>query len=1124
MKRVGLFVVLALSLSIFAFAQTYEGRILGSVTDQTGAAVSSAKVTITNIATGLTRTLTTSASGDYAAPALKPGVYSVTAEAPNFKKSERTGVRLEVAKDARIDFQLQPGAVSESVTVTGEAPLVDTTQDTLGGTFSNKAINDLPLNGRDFQNLVVLRPGVQRTPGGGFLSISSNGNRPEDNNFIVDGTDNNDPYYATTVINAEGVQGTPGTLLPIDAIQEFNIQENPTAEYGWKPGSVVNLGIKSGTNDFHGTAYLFERNSALDARNWFNTKPDPQRAVRQHQFGGSIGGPVIKNKTFFFGAYEGIRALVSNSNPIETPSTVTAAGGPDPAVSIPDAIADLNARGIPLSPLSQNLLGTGTFTGNGPFPGLFPVNTSGTNTLTVGFPNNNRMDNGILKFDQTINEHNQASVRYFYGNSLQTEQDIAVVQSQWLSRSDLNAQVLGANWVWTPNSQWVNEAKFGWNRFWQKITTADSNKPPGDFGINTGVTDPANFGMPTIIISNFNNPTLGGNRSWPLFTVPNETYQYADTLAYTAGRHTFRFGGEFRHGSTDNLRDRSGKSRIRFEGGGAFAGSTSLEDFLAGFPSRGDIFVGNSRRTVTINSVGAFLQDDWKITPRVTMNLGLRYDASGVIHEVHNLLGNFDPAVGLQQVGVNIDKPYNTDYNNLAPRLGIAWDMFGTGRTVLRAGGSIIYEIPHLAVFLGQNDTDNATTPGLNVIPTGVNGSNINGNIVSSSVNTTNLNWTTAGPVFNVTPDCAASPCDILGVTKGLRTPYVMTYNVNIQQAFSNSTSLQVAYVANLGRKLYSIRDINQVNPNSPAEIACGNCLQAGRPFATQFPFLEFVNFLENGYNSDYHGLQVTATQRLWNGLSFVAGYTWAHAIDQASLNRSPTPQNSLNLAGERGNSDLDIRHRFTLAFNYLIPGKEGFAQLLKGWQVNSIVTIQTGTPFNVSDGFLNGNDISLTGELTDRWNFFGDPRAFDARHGTSIPFFADGTTVPACAAVGDATTLASFGCFAVPGAVMVPPALGTFGTMGRNIFRGPGLQDWDFSIVKNWQAERLAIQLRAEFFNILNHPNFANPNAAALGFIDPSDPGTFGCACATPDVGGANPVIGTGGQRNIQLGVKFIF
>src|SRR5712664_459914 len=269
-----------------ASGQTQEGRILGTVTDQSGGLVKGARVTITNVDTGVARTLETNEAGDYVAPSLPPGPYKLVVEATGFKKIERGGIRLEVAKDIRLDLTMQPGSVSETVTVSEQIPLIETTNTTLGGTFSNKSINDLPLNGRDFQNLVVLRPGVQRSPGGGFLSISSNGNRPENNNFIVDGTDNNDPYYGTTVINAEGVQGTPGSILPIDAIQEFNAQENPPAEYGWKPGAIINLGLKSGTNDVHGTAYYFGRNDNLDARNYFNTAPDPKRELRQHQFGG----------------------------------------------------------------------------------------------------------------------------------------------------------------------------------------------------------------------------------------------------------------------------------------------------------------------------------------------------------------------------------------------------------------------------------------------------------------------------------------------------------------------------------------------------------------------------------------------------------------------------------------------------------------------------------------------------------------------------------------------------------------------------------------------------------------------------------------------------------------------
>jgi hypothetical protein len=1026
-------------------------------------------------------------------PKLAPGLYTVAAEAARFKNIEHTQVRVEVASDVRIDLPLSAGNITEQVTVTLEPAPIETSSTTLGGTFSNKSINDLPLNGRDFQNLVVLRPGVQRSTGGGFLSISSNGNRPENNNFIVDGTDNNDPYYGTTVINAEGVQGTPGTILPIDAIQEFNAQEHPSAEYGWKPGAIINLGLKSGTNQIHGTAYIFERNSYFDARNFFNTKPDPQRALRQHQFGASVGGPIKHGRTFYFGAYEGIRAFVSNSNQLSSPATVSLGG--DPENSIPDAIASLNARGISVNPLSANLIGTGAFTGNGAFPGLFPANNgsnpAGPTQISSGFPNLNRMDNFIVKIDHRINEENSLSARYFFGDSLQTEQDIFVLRPEWRSTSDLNAQVLGVNWIWTPNSRWVNEAKAGYNRFWQKIVTADSNLDPvTTYGINAGVTDPANFGMPTIDISGFNQ--LGGNSGWPLFTIPNETLQFVDNVSYTRGEHTFRFGAEFRHGATDNLRNRRGKGRIRFRGNAAFDGSTALEDFLAGAPSFGDIFVGSSLRHVTMKSFGAFVQDDWRVKRNLTLNLGVRYDLSSVIKEEDNLLGNFDPAVGLQQVGINIDAPYKGDHNNFAPRVGIVWDPWEKGNTVFRAGAGIMYEIPILATFLGQNGVNNATTPGLNVIPTGAIGSNINGTIVGAATTQDTLNWSVAGPIFNIDancdPDRGGSPCNILGARSNLRTPYVINWSFNVQQVLWPKASLQLGYVGNHGVKLYSIRDINQVNVS-----ADDGGEQLGRPFNSKFPFLGFINFLENGYRANYHGLQATLTQRSWHGLNYVLGYTWAHAIDFVSLQRAAQPQDSGRPDLERASSDLDIRHRFTLSLTYDLPSVESWAHLLDGWQINSIVTLQTGPPYSAVDF---ENDTSLTGEFSDRWNVIGNPE--------SIPNFSTSGPIPV-------------------EQVLSQPEFGHFGNSGRNTFRAPGLKVWDFSLVKTWKAtEQVSVQLRAEFFNILNHPNFANPAILFnndLGILD-----TFGLSGATPDVAGANPVIGTGGPRNIQFGLKIRF
>lgn len=1127
LARGGAVFVLLFSLCAMVAAQTYQGRISGTVTDQTGAVLAGAKVLVTNMDTGAVRDLVSNEAGDWVAPNLPPGPYKITVEAPKFKKVERTGVRLEVAKDIHLDIALVPGQASEVVTVTEEAPLVETMNDTLGGTFTNKAINDLPLNGRDFQNLVVLRPGVQRGTGGGFLSISSDGMRPEDNNFIMDGTDNNDPYYATTVVNAEGVQGTPGTHLPIDAIQEFNVIENPPAEYGWKPGAIVNLGLKSGTNHFHGTAYDFERNNALDARNYFNAAPDPQRPLRLHEFGASAGGPIVKNKLFIFGAYEGVRDLVGNSENLSSPATASVG---DPSISIPDAIANVtNLCGAGcLSPLSAKLIP------------LYPANSSPDGIVNIGFPNRNREDDFVIKSDYHINDHHSLSARYFFGDSLQTERDVAVLQPYWLSTSQLRAQVAGVNWTWTPNERWVNEAKFGYNRFWQIITVADANVPATSYGINTGVTTSVNYGMPEIAVDGFTS--LGGNHAWPLQTVPNQTFQFADNVSWTHGRHTFRFGGEFRHGSTNNLRDRYGKTRIRFSGGAlsdecgcypANVSSSPLEDFVAGMPSSGRIFVGDSQRFVSMNSFGGFVQDDVRVSSRFTLNFGVRYELNTVIKEQNNQLANFDPTQGLLQVGQQIGSPYNGDHNNFAPRFGLAWDPWGKGKTVIRAGAGVTYEIPHLAVFLGQNGVNNASTAGINVIPTGAAGVVPGGGTINAGATNLSgsaLNYSLAGPVFpNANAlDCSQTngfPCDIMAVDPNLRTPYVFNWNLNVQQQLTSTTSLQVGYVGTHGVKLYSIYDINQVNPASPAEnappgtyvtngqgtvILCSHCEQAGRPFNLQFPFLEFVNWLSNGYTSSYNALQVTLTQRAKKGLSFVAGYTYAHSLDDASLNRAQQPQNSLLPGLERASSDLDIRHRFTLAMTWDLPAKKGYAQMLEGWQINNIVTLQSGQPFT---GYDYENDISLTGEFSDRWDFVGDPHLVHADPLNPMPFFNDCSTVN--------IAYAARPCYAVPGAAIIQPAPGTFGNMGRNMFTAPGYHNWDFSLLKTFHlSEQVSLQLRAEFFNILNHPNFANP--AILFTNDLGIPSTFPVAAATPDVAAANPVIGTGGNRAIQLGVKF--
>ena len=1119
--RLVLFAVVVVFLAAsLLMAQTSQGRILGTVTDVSGAVVSGAAITITNIATGVSRNATSSKAGEFLVPQLDAGPYSVKVQAKGFATVDRTGIHLEVAKDVRVDVQLKPGAETEVMEVSGEAPIIDTTSDVLGETFSNQAINELPLQGRDFQNLAVLQPGIQREPGGGFLSITANGNRPEENNFIVDGIDDNDAYYGTTVINAEGVQGTPATILPIDAIQEFNIQSSPEADYGWKPGAIINVGIKSGTNTLHGSTYYFNRNNSVDGRNWFNPvipgDPVDSRvsAINLHQFGASAGGPIIKDKLFVFGNYEGVRSKVGNPLQVNAPVSVPIG---DPSTSIADAIAECTPN---CSPISLALAA------------YLPYNPGPDQTMSTDFNNLNRGDNGIAKLDYTFSQKHSFSVDYFIGDSLQTEEDVNVLNPIFLSQAQTRAQVIGGAWVWAPSSRFTNQFHIGYNRFWQQIVVADHNLDPASVGINTGVTNPRDLGLPEIRISGFQSHTIGGNGSWPLYTTPNQTLQFTDNASYVRGKHFLRFGAEFRTGSTDNVRDTYGPGYVRFDFNGPQ--NSPLENFVFGYPDYGYVAVGDSHRYVSQKSFGGFIQDAWRVRPNFTLNLGLRYDVTLPIHERHNLLANFDPAQGMVQVGQQINSPYDTDYKNFAPRVGFAWDLFGNGKTVLRAGTGIIYEIPHISVFIGQNNTE---AQGLALIPTGLPLTDIDGNALPSpgTITATTLalgsdianNWQAGGPIFgDLSPNAVPcsyvpeagtySPCPIFGVNHNIKTPFVTNWNFNLEHTLWQDAGLTVAYVGTKGNRLYSVRDINQ---NVYANDAQGD-EQSGRPFLNQFPYLSFIDMLGNGDNSIFHSLQVTLKQRTHKGLYFVAGYTWAHSIDDSSSNRSFNIQDSNNPGAERGNSDFDIRHRFTFATTYQFPSKPGYGQWLQGWGLNSIFTAQTGEPLFFYDDV---DDISYTQEYTDRWNFTGNPRDLHWSKNTPIPWYPDGTTNPACLATattpGLLANLAYYGCYQQGSAIMTPPEDGTFGNMGRNIARGPAYVDWDFSVIKTFRwHERLSLQARAEFFDILNHPNFSGIDT------DLYDGTTVGLAYYTTDIGASNPVVGSGGARHIQFGLKFIW
>ena len=1179
-------------------SQTITGRILGEVYDQSGAAVAGATVIVSDAQRAITRTVSTDESGAYVVPALPPGTYVIRIEAKGFKTVERLNVVLEVAKDADIDFSLQPGNVNETVTVSADVPLLDTTSATLGGTLSNKEINDLPLNGRNYENLLQLRPGVMRYPGGGFSTTSANGLRAEDNAYLVEGLFNSEPFSGQSIINGAGIAGDSATILPLDAIQEFNLQQNPPAEFGWKPGAIVNVALKSGTNRFHGSGYAFGRDTPFDARNYFNPIPQTKNPRNLEQFGGSLGGAIIKDKLFFFGGYEGQRYTVGNTGSFETWSTVPLPTVPagkagycaytgmgDCANSIPDAIANVHAafvqKVIPNDVSAASLkIGGCAFTppntvncdGSG-----FPINTSTDPAnlfINFGLPNSVSSDNAVGKVDYHLNNRNTLSGMYFFGNNSGTVSDASQLQTKWLTQIHTRAQVFGANWVFVPNARWVNEARFGYNRLYQPTFTNDHNTNlVTEYGLNTGVTNPLYGGLPRINVFPFYVfPQELGGFNWPKVQGPDTRFQFIDHVSYTAGKHSLKIGGELHHDGFSGGAYGGSRGRIKFIGGAAYpSGSSSgIEDFFAGAPTNATLLIGDPTRQIHNWGYAGFIQDDFRVTSNVTLNLGLRYEVNTVIKEDHNLLGNFDPVKGLVQVGVNgVNGPYNPDRKDFAPRFGLAWDIRGNGRTVLRGGGGIMYETLNWESFLALNNS-----LGLATIPTGAQidsaGSTSGGNIATGVVffPGSSLNW--YGTVFpgGNTIDCdpvTGGPCTVMGVDRNLKTPYVSTWTVGMQHSFTPNLVLEIAYVGNHGSRLAGIRDINQPTTGSgwtaaaiqacvtgpPPGAPFSNCVggtdagaeQNARPYNSTFPYLAQIYQMGNIYRSNYNGLQTTLTSRNFHGLTMVAGYTWAHALDQVGANWDfgaglGLPTDATNTNREYASSDFDIRHRFTLSMTYLLPGKEGFAQLLKGWQLNSIISLYGAQPFGVMDA---STDVSGTGEfISDRWDFFGNTHDFKSTP-VGIPFFP-GSGDPAnpsnaaCGAsalaldggsVGLASyALAAFGCYAAGTSVLIPPPLGTFGTMGRNIFRDTGFRNVDFSVAKNFNwGERLGAQFRVEFFNIFNHPNFANPFGGQNGWAhnDPST-GSFGCSCTTPDVAASNPVIGSGGSRAIQLGLKLTF
>jgi hypothetical protein len=1173
------------SISPPVFSQANQGTIQGGVFDQTGGAIAGATVTVTDVARGVTRALTTDNAGQYVAPSLNPGTYTIRAEAKGFRSVEHSGVLVEVGQNIRLDLIVQPGEQTQTVTVTGEVPAIDTTDATLGGTVSNDSINALPLNGRNFERLLQLRPGVITAVGTGSGQTSTNGRRQGQDLLLVEGIAQiGQSGGVNGIMNVVYRGGDSSSLLPIDAIQEFNTEQNPKAEYGLKDGSVVNVGIKSGTNSLHGTAYAFGRDSqATDAGNFFSTPGvNPVTPATVEQFGATAGGRIIKDKLFWFASYEGLRTTLGDIALDTIPADVSMATPVNPAGNPSFSMVDAcNAVGrANVNPLSAQLAGLPPgscvpLPASSTFENLFPftTNTNVNGNFAPGLITTGPLNNGLFKGDYIPGPHHHLNGMVYISKTSQTVNAAAgELLPQWNAAVTTNIQMYEGAWTWTPGSTWVNDLRVGYSFLDDLTLPGDVNINPSSpwpngYGMKTGVDVAANplyGGLPQITFTGFNGYLGEGSRQ--SHRGPEGDVNLVETVSYLRGKHAFKVGFDY----IDIIFD--GNTFTTAQGVAKFG---PLQSFLLGQPSGGSILLGNPQTNIRSHWYGGFIQDDWRVTTRVMLNLGVRYDYATPPVERNNYIGAFNPNVNplttaaVQQVGPGapISSMYNGDHRDFSPRLGVSWDVKGNGKTVVRAGASLIRISSTLETTVGTVPFG-ANFPSINV---NNSGTDINAHTpVQLSVAAASFNWNLAGPVFPSTAPqniggviyngvtCTPTQqCSTNNVDPNYRQPAAIEWNLDVQRAITNNLTADVAYVGNHGYKEAGWTDLNQPPLGAgwdPATVAAclnsastgynnckvnNNAINTARPYSSKFPYLNYIIQAGNGEFSNYDALQVTVNERASHGLRFLAGYSYAHALDEASA-RGPAgfllAPRGTDFRTSYGNSNNDIRHRFTFSPSYNIPGIKSPAQMLQGWSLSGILTLQSGQPWSPYDA--TSNDLLGTGEFNSQpniggaaqtWNYSGPRSAFKSGP-VAIPKFTGAAARANCQSAAEApyagnaqlvgladASLAKFGCYVQNGGILTPPAYGTVGNSGRNVFGSPAYYNVDFSVSKIWTLkERFSAQFRAEFFNLFNRADFPIP-----AVIDPSK-GQFGCSCTTPDVN--NPVLGSGGPRHIQFGLKLTY
>ncbi len=1007
-------------------AQSPAATLFGSVVDASGAPVAGATLRLLQVHTAIERTSTTQSNGYFVLPLIPPGSYTASASMPGFKTEVVKGLWLSVGEKATLDFVLRVGTVQEEIVVIAERALVETQTAALGAVVDSVEMTTLPLNRREYLELALLSPGSAPPAAGSRLSVQSNsavnvnGAREAANNFLLDGVDNNDLYTNRMVVNPS-----------VDAIQEFRIQSSGyDAEFGRGGGAQINVVMKSGTNRLHGSLYEFLRNSRLDARNFFD---DPQENIPQfqrNQFGGTLGGPLAKSRTFFFLNFEGVRTRRADSRSANVPTLKEKAGDfSESGVVIQDPFTGLPFAGnrIPEDRIHPVGLALASLYPD-PNRGL-----AGRNFLASPVGRGRRTQFG-LRVDHQFTSGNHLFARYNFIDGF----DFNPFTSKGVNLPGFGTSILdrGQNVVLGDTHQistgMVNEFRFGFNRLRREVFPENQGHDAfSELGI-TGLEIPArDLGFPSLALAGYE--TLGDDPNIPLGRTIG-TFHFTDSISLQRGAHFLKFGTEVRHYRQEGFNDLFSRGQLNFQP--VFTGD-ALADLLLGLPTLTLSALNDNPQALRTTAYNLFFQDHWKVHPRLVLSAGMRYEYDAPAVDARDRLVVFDLAsqqlMPVGQGGVP-RAGFDKDPNNFAPRLGLSWDPTGQGRTVIRSAYGVFYDSGTLV----ENSALYFNPPffQLDLFFTGA------------------PSLLTLDDPFPSAQGFSPSPSPIT-LARDFRNAYVQQWTFGVQHRVGKDTLFEADYVGSKGTALVTKRNLNQPVPG-PGELSLR------RPFAGFGDIL----MVESAASSVYHSLQARLRRHYANGISFSAAYTFSKAIDNASaflesLGDDNTPQDSRNLRAERGLANFHLRHRLAVSLIYDLPfgaqrrwlsGDSGFwPHWIRDWQVSSILTARSGQPFTPRLTLDNSNTGNVGGFFAhDRPDSLGDPKL---ENPTPDRFFNV-----------DAFRIAE-------------PF--RFGNAGRNILTGPSAQVVDLALLRNFRvAEDVRLQFRAEFFNLLNRSNFDLPES----------------------------------------------